>query len=176
MMRGKSLAITLASLIGLGVLVNAHADVDPGMVGTWEVSGVNAQGPWKLTWNIRADSSYTLSGLFNAQAMTWFRKAAEIGNVEAAYCIGHLYSEGTGVAKDEVAAADWYRKGAGRGEPNAMNELGGCYWLGNGVQKSAREAISWWKQAAEKGSEEAKKNLKVALEKFDESGQPRTRK
>lgn len=29
-----------------------------------ETSGVNALGPWKLTWQIRENSSYSLSGLF----------------------------------------------------------------------------------------------------------------
>ena len=57
-----------------------------------------------------------------------------------------------------------------------MGDLAACYWTGTGVEKSAREAIKWWKMAADKGNEEAKENLKAALEQFDESGQPRTRK
>src|ERR1043166_8786916 len=51
------------SLCGLILLVvNVRGDVDPARVGTWETSGVNANGPWKLIWEIRPDSSYFLSG------------------------------------------------------------------------------------------------------------------
>ena len=344
MQRRTYLAIICLLFVNLVGLVNARADVDSAMVGTWETTGVNDHGPWKLTWEIHADSSYVLSGALNdsgtiasgsgrwhtrsnitkqiadgtydlrdanhmegtgpggsgmwtrvgdadaaphasgqsnpfgdvfttpnkrsttedalsreekdklwsdffnasrnndarnrlekkardgiamaqvlfgmqlqseknfadaatwyqkaveqgdrnamrnlgvlyrdgagvpkdpAQAMNWFRKAAELGDVGALYCIGNLYSDGIGVAKDEVAAVDWYRKGAAEGDKDAMTELGACYWFGKGVDKSAREAINWWKQGAEKGDENAQKNLKMALEKFDEFGQPRTRK
>ena len=338
------LAIICFFSINVIAFVTAHADVDPGMVGTWETTGVNEHGPWKLTWEIHADSSYLLSGaltdsgtigsgdgrwhtrsnitkqsaegtynfrdanhmegtgpagsgvwtrvsdagaappapsesnpfadvfttqskrsttedtlsreekdrlwsdFFNAshngdsrqrlekkagdgiamaqvlfgmqlqaeknfaeaatwyrkgaeqgdrngmrnlgvlyrdgtglpkdpsQAMSWFRKAADLGDVDALYYIGNCYSDGIGVPKDEGAAVEWYRKGAAQGGKDAMTELGACYWFGKGVDKSAREAINWWKQAAEKGDENAQKNLKMALEKFDEFGQPRTRK
>src|SRR5882762_6411053 len=52
------LVIALTSLCGLIVpVVNVRADVDPAMVDTWETSGVNANGPWKLIWDIRPDSS-----------------------------------------------------------------------------------------------------------------------
>lgn len=114
-----------------------------------------------------------------SQAMTWFRKAVDAGGAgagDAALDIANLYSDGVGVAKDEAAAAEWYRKGADRGNAEAMNFLGASYWNGAGVEKSARTAIGWWKQAAEKGDANAKKNLVMALKKFDESGQPRTRK
>lgn len=337
------LVIIWLLFVNLILLVNTDADVDPGMVGIWETSGVNEHGSWKLTWEIHADSSYVLSGALNdsgiigssggswhtrsnitkqsaegtynfrdanhmegagpggsgvwtrvgdasaaplassqsnpfgdvfttqtkrsttedtvsqeekdklwsdffnasrngdarnrleqkaregvamaqvlfgmqlqseknfaeaatwyrkaiekgdrnamrnlgvlyrdgtgvpkdpAQAMSWFRKAAGLGDVDALYCIGNLYSDGIGVEKDEVAAVEWYRKGAAEGDKNAMTELGACYWFGKGVDKSAREAINWWKQAADKGDDNAQKNLKTALEKFDEFGQPRTR-
>jgi hypothetical protein len=110
------------------------------------------------------------------RAMTWFRKAAEFGNADALWNIGNLYRDGIGVTKDIAMAIEWYRKGAAKENANAMNELGACYWSGDGVKKSAREAISWWKQAAEKGDDSARKNLEMALKKFDEFGQPRTRK
>jgi tetratricopeptide (TPR) repeat protein len=338
------LAFACLLLVNLVGLAQAHGEIDPAMVGTWETTGVNDRGPWKLTWQIHADGSYVLSGalndsgtigsgegkwhtqsnvtrqtadgtynlrdanhmegtgpggsglwtragdagaaplassgsnpfadafttqsrrsttedalsreekdklwsdFFNAShdgdsrqrlekkaengiamaqvlfgmqlqaeknfteaaswyqkaaergdrngmrnlgvlyrdgtgaprdpslAMSWFRKAAELGDVDALYYIGNLYSDGIGVAKDEVVAVEWYRKGAAQGDNDAVTELGACYWSGKGVEKSAREAIKWWKQAADKGDENAKKNLQMALEKFDEFGQPRARK
>jgi Sel1 repeat-containing protein len=338
------LTVVLVWCITLSVLVKAHADVDPGMVGTWETSGVNEHGPWKLTWEIHADTSYVLSGALSdsgiigsgngrwhtrsnitkqsadgtynlrdanhmegtgptgsgvwtrvgdasasatpaepsewnpfanvfqeensgaptltdlsrqlaydyrnalfkkdeasrnrlekkaqsgmaeaqvlfgmllqreknpAEAVGWYRKAAQQGNIDgmrglgscyrdgegvsddaveamkwyrkasdqgdgdADSNIGGLYHNGRGVAKDDAVAVSWFRKGAAKGSVYAMSDLAACYWTGTGVEKSAREAINWWKQAADKGNEEAKNNLKMALEKFDEFGQPRTRK
>jgi len=63
------LGVVLVSCISLSVLVKAHADVDPAMAGTWETSGVNEHGPWKLTWEIQADSSYFLSGALSDSGM-----------------------------------------------------------------------------------------------------------
>jgi TPR repeat protein len=108
--------------------------------------------------------------------MKWYRKASDQGDGDADCNIGGLYHNGRGVTKDDDAAVSWFRKGAAKGSDYAMSDLAACYWTGTGVEKSAREAISWWKQAAEKGNEDARENLKMALEKFDEFGQPRTRK
>jgi hypothetical protein len=58
--RLPSVVALLVTLILLAA--KASADVDPAMIGTWETSGVNAYGPWKLTWEIRPDGSYFLSG------------------------------------------------------------------------------------------------------------------
>jgi TPR repeat protein len=110
------------------------------------------------------------------EAMKWFRKASDQGDSDADSDIGGLYHNGHGVPKDDAAAVAWFRKGASKGSSYAMSDLAACYWTGTGVEKSAREAISWWKQAAEKGDKDAKENLEMALEQFDESGQPRTRK
>src|SRR5689334_15479868 len=63
MKSGIFLVSVSAALCGLSLFVaNGRADVDPVMVGTWETSGVNANGPWKLVWDIRQDSAYSLSG------------------------------------------------------------------------------------------------------------------
>ena len=109
-----------------------------------------------------------------AEAANWFRKAADLGNQDAPEDLGDLYQDGIGVAKDDAAAVGWYRKGAERGDGHAMNSLAACYWSGQGTAKSPRDAINWWKKAADTGNDNAKKNLQMALGKFDESGQPRT--
>ena len=57
------LVTVLAALCASTLFVaNGRADVDPAMVGTWETRGVNANGPWKLIWDIRQGGSYSLSG------------------------------------------------------------------------------------------------------------------
>ena len=99
-------------------------------------------------------------------------KKAQSGVAPAQTSFGMLLEQENKLSE----AVSWYRKAAEQGDGEGMRRLGLCYWSGQGVEKSAREAISWWKQAADKGNEEAGKNLKMALEKFDESGQPRTKK
>jgi len=47
-----------------------------------------------------------------AQAATWYQKAAEAGNTKAQFYLGRLYEEGLGIAKDEARAMQWYLKAA----------------------------------------------------------------
>ena len=51
--------------------------------------------------------------------MTWFREAADAGDVGALYNVGVLYEHGYGVPQDSTQAAIWYRKAADSGhEPS----------------------------------------------------------
>jgi TPR repeat protein len=46
-----------------------------------------------------------------AEAVRWYRKAAEAGHIPAIYSLGVLYAESRlGLAKDEVEALRWFRK------------------------------------------------------------------
>ena len=47
------------------------------------------------------------------QAMKWWRKAADQGNIRAQCSIGEMYGAGEGVAKDDSEAAKWYQKAGG---------------------------------------------------------------
>ena len=46
----------------------------------------------------------------DAQAVAWYRKAADQGNAAAQYNLGLMYEEGQGVAKDDAQAVAWYRR------------------------------------------------------------------
>ena len=59
----------------------------------------------------------------DAQAVKWFRKAAEQGNAKAQYCLGVMYDSGIGVQKDEAQTVKWYSKAAQQGNTEARNEL-----------------------------------------------------
>jgi hypothetical protein len=279
-----SLVVAFISFVNLIPLATrVLADVDPAMVGTWETSGVNAYGPWKLSWEIRPDGAYFLSGAISDSGIVgagdgrwhthsnvtnqsadgtysmsdlnhmfgtgplgsaaWTRVAGPLNKqapsngrvVSAQLGEGNLFEDispeagsassaptraltqeekdatndyiilrskndpaaraqlekhaQSGVASAQALlamqleqenkfpeAVSWYRKAAEQGDGEAMSHLGQCYWSGHGVERSVRDAISWWKQAANKGNQEAGKNLKMALEKFDESGAARMRK
>ena len=71
-----------------------------------------------------------------AEAVGWFRKAAE-QNVAVAQCdLGACYEMGQGVAKDEVKAAKWYRKAAEQNYADAQCFLGLCYAMAKAWQRT----------------------------------------
>jgi tetratricopeptide (TPR) repeat protein len=58
-----------------------------------------------------------------AEAVKWYRKAAEQGNADAQFNLGLCYANGHGVGKDEVEAVKWFRKAAETENVNALNAL-----------------------------------------------------
>jgi TPR repeat protein len=53
-----------------------------------------------------------------AQAVQWYRKAAEQGLAQAQYNLGFMYDKGRGVRQDDAQAVAWYRKAAEQGYAN----------------------------------------------------------
>ena len=68
---------------------------------------------------------------------------AEQGDALAQLSLAMCYSNGEGVAKDEVEAAKWLRKAAEQGEPIAQTCLGTFYVAGKGVAKDVVEGYAW---------------------------------
>ena len=62
-----------------------------------------------------------------AEAMHWYRKAAEQGNAIAQFNLGVMYSNGKGVKQDQTEAAKWYRLAAAQGNVSALCNLGVMY-------------------------------------------------
>jgi TPR repeat protein len=58
-----------------------------------------------------------------AEAVRWYRKAAEQGFAMAQFNLATMYAEGVGVAKDEAEAMRWYRKAAEQGDAEAAQAL-----------------------------------------------------
>lgn len=100
---------------------------------------------------------YGLSGFKQNMtvAVNLFSKAAESGNAEAQFCLGHLYETGIGVEKDESKAFEWYKKAANQGNADAQNNLGNLC-LKN---KKHKKAIEFYKLAADQGCIQAHNNL-----------------
>ncbi len=118
-----------------------------------------------------------------AEAVKWFRLAAEQGWAPAQLALGTLYGAGRGVLKDAAEAMRWYRLAAEQGHVGwqavasraggtpesllaaeqglAMTQynLGVGYFLGRGVLKNAAEAARWYRLAAEQGHAEAQGSL-----------------
>ena len=58
-----------------------------------------------------------------AEAVKYYRKAAEAGHAKAQYNLGVCYDEGVGVAKDPAQAFAWYSKAAEKGNKDAKAAL-----------------------------------------------------
>ena len=54
-----------------------------------------------------------------AEAVTWFRKAAEQNYAEAQFNLGACYCNGDGVTKDYVEAYKWFILASAQGHENA---------------------------------------------------------
>ena len=93
------------------------------------------------------------------EAVKWYRKAAEQGNVHAQNRLGFSYLKGNGVAKNATEAVKWLRKVAEQGDAVAQNALGYCHEQGNGVAKNYEEALKWYRKAAGQGNVYAQRSL-----------------
>lgn len=97
-------------------------------------------------------------------AATHFRKAAELGNIEAHLNLGFLYDLGIGVPQDYRKAAKYYRLAAEQGDATAQFNLGILYRFGRGVPTDPAIAAAWYKKSAEQGYVDAQYNLGVLYE------------
>jgi len=58
-----------------------------------------------------------------AEAVKWYRKAAEQGNASAQTNLGVMYANGDGVIKDLVEAHAWFNVAGANGMDDAKNNL-----------------------------------------------------
>ena len=58
-----------------------------------------------------------------AEALKWYRKAAEEGSSLAQNVLGIAYKDGNGVAKDRAEALKWFTKAAEQGNEDAKKGL-----------------------------------------------------
>lgn len=112
------------------------------------------------------------------EAVKWFRKAAEQGNLEGQWALGNCYFEGNGVIKDQAEAVKWYLKSAEQGSDHAQIKLGYCYYKGEGVTKDPVEAYAYFNLAGVTRplAEQNRKELEGVLTSSQiEAGQKRSK-
>ena len=97
--------------------------------------------------------------LIDPQKFGEYKAKAETGDAEAQVTLGDCYCDGTGVAKDVVAAVRWYRKAADQGNAKGQRRLGFSYAKGLGVKQDDAAAAKWWRLAADQGDATAQANL-----------------
>ena len=88
----------------------------------------------------------------DAEAVRWYRLAAEQGLVTAQHSLGLMYDDGRGVPLDDAEAVRWYRLAAEQGYVSAQNNLGVMYSTGEGVPQDNIEAHMWLNLAASRSS------------------------
>ena len=91
----------------------------------------------------------------HAEAVRWYRRAAEQGLAEAQYNLGVMYAKGEGVPQDHAEAMRWYRRAAEQGDASAQGILGHMYYNGIGFPQDHAEAVRWYRRAAEQGDASA---------------------
>jgi TPR repeat protein len=96
-----------------------------------------------------------------AEAVKWFRKAAEQNYDAAQNDLGVCYAQGKGVRKDYAEAVKWWRKAAEQNDVEAQCNLALGYDRGVVVPRDYAEAAKWWRKAAEQDDAEAQARLGV---------------
>ena len=91
----------------------------------------------------------------DAEAVRWFRVAADGGHARAQFNLAVMYASGDGVAEDDAEAVRWFRAAADQGHVRAQYSLGVMYGNGDGVAEDDAEAARWYQLAADQGHAEA---------------------
>ena len=112
----------------------------------WE--GMSAAEMYRRGWEHSEKEEY-------AEAVKWYRRAAEQGLASAQYALGWMYYKGRGVPQDDAEEAKWYRRAAEQGLAIAQYNLGWMYYKGRGVPQDDAEAVKWYRRAAEQGDDDA---------------------
>ena len=92
----------------------------------------------------------------NAEAVRWYRRAAEQRHASAQHNLGVMYAIGDGVPEDDAEAVRWYRLAAEQGDAAAQSNLGVKYSNGDGIPEDQVLAYMWWNLSAAQGTEPAK--------------------
>ena len=94
-------------------------------------------------------------------AAEWYLKAAELGHIEALYCLGRLFYSKGGIEE----GVGCYQQAAEQGHAAAQYELAVAYSIGMGVEQSDDESMKWYRKAAQQGHEQAIDFLKEVGER-----------
>ena len=103
------------------------------------------------------DAQNIQDDFFNA--MEWYKKAADLGNIDAVRKIGFLYRHGKGVPQDKAKGFKFIKQAADKGNVLAIFHVGESYRCGEGVTKDGYKALEWFKKAADLGNVDAIKYM-----------------
>ena len=119
-------------------------------------------------WDIKGDEYYFGRGcaVDYTQALYWYHKAADAGNMHSQNSIGICYQKGHGVPQDDQQAASWFEKACKSGNPEGAYNLAECYYTGTGVRKDIDQALKYWAEAAKLGHPSAQQKRNEVFSKI----------
>lgn len=110
------------------------------------------QGPPAKTTGSRASEYRAGLDAYGAgrilYAFEHFRAAAEMGNADAQYYVGLMYSNGEATKQSYEEAAKWYLKAVAQNQPDAIVQLARLHVTGLAVEHNPRKAIELFGRAA----------------------------
>ena len=145
----KLTAVCVAALIFCG---SDQGQPTPQGPATSAVTAIDFAATKKDAESGDADAQNNLGGMYDngqgvpqdvAEAVKWYRLAADQGYAMAQYNLGVMYDNGQGVPQDDAEALKWYRLAADQGQADAQFNLGVMYYNGQGVPKDLIEAYAW---------------------------------
>jgi TPR repeat protein len=139
-----------------------------------------------LGLGVPQDAVQAVKWLRLAEAMKWFRKAAEQSEINAPKILATTYAQGqrvpqdlaeaqmklagayiigTGVERNVAEAACWFRKAAEQNFAPAQVGLGSCYLSGEGTPQDVAEAVKLFRTAADHGDASGQFALSLQYER-----------
>ena len=143
-------------------------------LGIGHLNGVGAARDRKIArdWLEKAAAQNHAGALYNLGVMAidaefqdfpragdLFRKAAELGDMDASYGLAVLYREGTGVTRDRAESVRWLKRAADERHIAAMVEYAIVLFNGDGAEKSEFGAAKLFAKAAQANSPIAQNRL-----------------
>jgi hypothetical protein len=98
-----------------------------------------------------------------AEAVKWYRKAADQGLLLAMHNLGVMLANGRGTAVNAPEALALFKQAAVAGNVRSQYQIGLLYDQGKGVAKDSQESLKWLRKSAEQGFELAQDYLGVVL-------------
>lgn len=97
-----------------------------------------------------------------AEALKWFRGAADQGFAYSQFRLGIAAETGKGVAVNHADATHWFTLAGAQGHMLSQHNAGLAYEKGKGVPANPAEAFRWYLLAAEQGFVDSQLNVGVA--------------
>ncbi|MCA3370936.1 MAG: SEL1-like repeat protein [Roseomonas sp.] len=153
------LAQPLRSDLGRSALLDGIAqtaiDVQRARTACEAAIAAHPQEPRFQAWLGRV---FSATGL-HADAVAFYRRAAELGHAWAQNSMGVVLANGRGLSRDDTRAAQWYLLAADQGYAEAQNNLGVMIQNGRGVTRDDARAVQWYERAADQGDAWGQNNL-----------------
>jgi TPR repeat protein len=102
----------------------------------------------------------------DTQSVIWYRKAADQGDAEAEYRLGHAYVQGaSGLPRDLSQGTALMMRAGDHGNARSLYFIGEFYRTGLfGITKDGAQAIAWYRKAADLGYALAESRLAIAYQ------------